>query len=421
MINKKTILGIERIDEFQSVFAKKRIGLITNPTGIASNFKSSIEILNEKTNLVALFSPEHGIRASIQAGEHLESYVDDETGIMVYSLYGATRRPSKEIMDKIDIMSIDIQDCGSRYYTFIYTMAYCMQACAEFDKEFVVFDRPNPINCEKVEGNILNTDKYRSFVGYYPIVQRHGMTMGELAKLFNEEYKINCKLTVIPMLNYERWMDFEDTQLPWVIPTPNLPTIATAYVYNATCIFEGTNVSEGRGTTTPFELIGAPWIKSERLAEELNSYNLKGVYFRPQYFTPTFSKYAKTLCGGVFVHITDRKTFEVSGKKFFCCLFADIASRKEHLMCMFFYINSCNFSQCLTCFPVHFCTCRASEYQCIRYNRRTHQKCNLRFYLNTCIHIHFIYYGCGTSNRLIIKKYRRNCLHIAKPVMIYYL
>lgn len=310
MINKKTILGIERIDEFQSVFAKKRIGLITNPTGIASNFKSSIEILNEKTNLVALFSPEHGIRASIQAGEHLESYVDDETGIMVYSLYGATRRPSKEIMDKIDIMSIDIQDCGSRYYTFIYTMAYCMQACAEFDKEFVVFDRPNPINCEKVEGNILNTDKYRSFVGYYPIVQRHGMTMGELAKLFNEEYKINCKLTVIPMLNYERWMDFEDTQLPWVIPTPNLPTIATAYVYNATCIFEGTNVSEGRGTTTPFELIGAPWIKSERLAEELNSYNLKGVYFRPQYFTPTFSKYAKTLCGGVFVHITDRKTFE---------------------------------------------------------------------------------------------------------------
>ena len=174
MINKKTILGIERIDEFQSVFAKKRIGLITNPTGIASNFKSSIEILNEKTNLVALFSPEHGIRASIQAGEHLESYVDDETGIMVYSLYGATRRPSKEIMDKIDIMSIDIQDCGSRYYTFIYTMAYCMQACAEFDKEFVVFDRPNPINCEKVEGNILNTDKYRSFVGYYPIVQRHG-------------------------------------------------------------------------------------------------------------------------------------------------------------------------------------------------------------------------------------------------------
>lgn len=134
---------------------------------------------------------------------------------MVYSLYGETRRPSKEIMDKIDIMSIDIQDCGSRYYTFIYTMAYCMQACAEFDKEFVVFDRPNPINCEKVEGNKLDVDKYRSFVGYYPIAQRHGMTMGELAKLFNEEYKINCKLTIIPMLNYERWMDFEDTKLPW--------------------------------------------------------------------------------------------------------------------------------------------------------------------------------------------------------------
>ncbi len=310
MTNKKTILGIERVDEFTSIFTGKRIGLITNPTGIDSNFKSSVDILKEKTNLVALFSPEHGLRANIQAGEHLESYVDDETGIMVYSLYGSTRKPSKEIMDKIDIMSIDIQDCGSRYYTFIYTMAYCMQACAEYNKEFIVFDRPNPINCEKVEGNKLNIEKYRSFVGYYPIVQRHGMTMGELARLFNEEYQINCHLTVIPMLNYERWMDFEDTKLPWVTPTPNLPKVDTAYAYNATCIFEGTNISEGRGTTTPFELIGAPWIKAERLAEELNSYNLKGVHFRPQYFTPTFSKYMNQVCGGVFVHITNRKAFE---------------------------------------------------------------------------------------------------------------
>lgn len=306
----KTILGIERVDEFKELFLGKRIGLITNPTGIDSNFKSSIDILREKTNLVGLFSPEHGVRASIQAGEHLDTYIDDETGITVYSLYGKTKKPSKELMDKVDIMSIDIQDCGSRYYTFIYTMAYCMQACAEFDKEFVVFDRPNPINCEKVEGNKLDIEKYRSFVGYYPIAQRHGMTMGELAQLFNVEYKINCKLTVIPMKNYERWMDFEDTKLPWVIPTPNLPTVATAYAYNATCIFEGTNVAEGRGTTTPFELIGAPWLKSERLAEELNAYQLPGVYFRPQYFTPTFSKYAGTLCGGVYVHITDRKAFE---------------------------------------------------------------------------------------------------------------
>ncbi len=306
----RTILGIERIDEFKNIFEGKRVGLITNPTGIDGNFKTSIDILREKTNLVGLFSPEHGVRASIQAGVHLDTYVDDETGITVYSLYGKSKKPSKEVMDVLDIMSIDIQDCGSRYYTFIYTMAYCMMACAEYDKEFVVFDRPNPVNCEKVEGNKLDVEKYRSFVGYYPIAQRHGMTMGELAKLFNEEYGIGCKLTVIPMQNYERWMDFEDTKLPWVIPTPNLPTVATAYAYNATCIFEGTNVAEGRGTTTPFELIGAPWLKAERLAEELNSYGLKGVYFRPQWFTPTFSKYAGTLCGGVYVHITDRKEFE---------------------------------------------------------------------------------------------------------------
>lgn len=305
----KVILGIENIDKYKKLFKGKRVGLITNPTGIDSNFKSSIDILKEKTNLVALFSPEHGIRASIQAGQRLDTYVDEETGITVYSLYGATKKPSKEIMDKIDIIAIDIQDNGSRYYTFIYTMAYCMQACAEYGKTFVVFDRPNPINGEQVEGNKLDTSKYRSFVGYYEMPQRHGLTMGELALLFNNEYGIGCDLRIVPMTNWERWMDFEDTGLPWVIPTPNLPTIASAYAYNATCIFEGTNVSEGRGTTTPFEIIGAPWLKSEQLSRELNSLNIEGVFFRPQYYTPTFSKYKGELCGGVFVHITDRHKF----------------------------------------------------------------------------------------------------------------
>ena len=305
---KKTILGIERVEEFKSVFEGKRIGLITNPTGIDSNFKSSIDILLEKTNLVALFSPEHGVRADIQAGMHYDTYVDGETGLTVYSLYGKSKKPSEEMMSKIDIMSIDVQDCGSRYYTFIYTMAYSMMACKDYGKTFVVFDRPNPIGGEKVEGNILDV-KYRSFVGYYPIVQRHGMTIGELAKMFNEEFEIGCDLVVIPMQNYERWMSYEDTKLPWVVPTPNLPTINTAYTYNTTCVFEGTNVAEGRGTTTPFEIVGAPWIKSEKLARDLNAYNLEGVYFRPQYFTPTFSKYEKELCGGVFVHVTDRSKF----------------------------------------------------------------------------------------------------------------
>ena len=305
---KKTILGIERVDEFKEFFEGKRVGLITNPTGIDSNFKSSIDILLEKTNLVALFSPEHGVRASIQAGMHLPTYIDEETGLTVYSLYGKSKKPTEEMMNAIDVMTIDVQDCGSRYYTFIYTMAYCMMACADYKKPFVVFDRPNPIGLEKVEGNILDI-KYRSFVGYYPIPQRHGMTMGELAKLFNEEFGIGCELHVIEMKNYEAWMSFEDTQLPWVIPTPNMPTINTCYAYNTTCVFEGTNVAEGRGTTTPFEIVGAPWIKSEEFARQLNAYNLEGVYFRPQYFTPTFSKYQGELCGGVYVHITDRQKF----------------------------------------------------------------------------------------------------------------
>lgn len=305
----KVILGIENIDKYQNLFQNKRVGLITNPTGIDSKFKSSIDILREKTNLVALFSPEHGIRASIQAGERLDSYVDEETGIMVYSLYGASKKPSKEIMDKIDVMTIDIQDNGSRYYTFIYTMAYCMQACKEFNKTFVVFDRPNPINGICVEGNKLDVEKYRSFVGYYEMPQRHGLTMGELAKLFNEEYQIGCELVVIPMTNWQRTMDFEDTHLPWVLPTPNIPTINSCFAYNATCIFEGTNVSEGRGTTTPFEIFGAPWLKSETLARDLNALKIEGVYFRPQYYTPTFSKYQGELCGGVYLHITDRKAF----------------------------------------------------------------------------------------------------------------
>ena len=304
----RTILGIERVDEFKEIFEGKRIGLITNPTGIDGNFKSSIDILAEKTNLVCLYSPEHGVRGSLQAGVALESYVDEITNLPVYSLYGKNKKPGKDLMDLVDIMAIDIQDCGSRYYTFIYTMAYSMMACKEFGKTFVVFDRPNPVGCDRVEGNLLELE-YRSFVGYYSIPQRHGMTIGELAKLFNEEFEIGCDLKVIPMQNYERWMSFEDTHLPWVIPTPNMPTIQTCYAYNTTCVFEGTNVAEGRGTTTPFELVGAPWLKSEELADRLNKYNLPGVYFRPQYFTPMFSKYEKELCGGVFLHITDRKAF----------------------------------------------------------------------------------------------------------------
>ncbi len=302
-------LGIERIGEYLNLFSGKRVGLITNPTGMTSDFRSSIEVLKEKTNLVALFSPEHGVRGNIQAGEKLETYFDPESGCIVHSLYGQTRRPTQEMMDGIDILCMDIQDAGSRFYTYIYTMAYAMAACKEYDKEFVIFDRPNPVNAKDFEGNILDLE-YRSFVGYYPIVQRHGLTIAELAKMFNEEYEIGCKLHPILMKNYKREMYYEDTLLPWVMPSPNLPTPLSAIVYNATCIFEGTNVSEGRGTTAPFQYVGAPWINPTDYAEKLNSYKLPGVHFRPLYFTPVFSKNEKKLCGGVEVHVLDKKKFK---------------------------------------------------------------------------------------------------------------
>lgn len=306
---KQTTLGIERLDEYLYLFEGKRVGLITNPTGIDSNFKSSINLLKEKVNLVALYSPEHGVRANVQAGEHVSKYHDEIYDLPVYSLYGDTRRPNEEMLSEIDILAIDIQDVGSRFYTFIYTMAYSMDSCKKYGKEFVVFDRPNPINGVDVEGNILDLT-YRSFIGYYPIVQRHGMTIAELAKMFNEEYQIGCLLHLILMKDWQRTDEFEDTNLPWVLPSPNLPTVQSAFAYNATCIFEGTNISEGRGTTSPFELFGAPWIKPEALCEKLNAHQLPGVYFRVQYFVPTFSKHQGIMCGGVFMHITNRKTFK---------------------------------------------------------------------------------------------------------------
>lgn len=302
-------LGIDCIDKNINFFKNKRVGLITNPTGINSKFQSTIDVLNEKVNLKALFSPEHGIRGNIQAGEKLETYTDERTNCIVYSLYGSTRRPTKEMLDEIDVLCIDIQDVGSRFYTYIYTMAYAMEACKEFDKEFVIFDRPNPINASTYEGNILDLE-YRSFVGYYPILQRYGLTIGEIAMLFNEEYKIGCKLKVIQMEGYDRSKYYDELGLPWVSPSPNIPTVASSIVYNATCIFEGTSISEGRGTTTPFEIVGAPFINPFDLAKMLNEMKFKGVYFRPMYFTPTFSKHKDVICGGVFLHITNRNAFE---------------------------------------------------------------------------------------------------------------
>ncbi len=306
---KKVLLGIDRIDEVVKVLKGKRVGLITNPTGINSDFKSTIDILKEKTNLIALYSPEHGVRGDAQAGAKIETYTDEKSGIKVFSLYGDNKKPSKEVLEDIDVMVIDIQDIGSRLYTYIYTMAYCMMGCKNQGKEFVVLDRPNPINGLIVEGGLIK-DGFTSFVGLYPIPYRYGLTIGEAAKLFNEEFKIGCDLTVIKMQGWERGMYFEDTNLNWILPSPNMPTIDTAVVYNGTCIFEGTNVSEGRGTTKPFEMIGAPWIDAYDLAQDMNSLQLPGVIFTAAYFTPTISKYSGELCGGVQLHVIDRESFK---------------------------------------------------------------------------------------------------------------
>ncbi|MCL2572151.1 MAG: DUF1343 domain-containing protein [Defluviitaleaceae bacterium] len=306
-------LGIDQLEKYSSVFAGKRIGLLTNGTGINKKFESTVDLLHKNFNLVKLFAPEHGVRGNLQAGVTLEGYLDERTQLPVVSLYGANRRPSPETLADIDIFAFDIQNVGSRFYTYLFSMAYIMQACAENGKKMVVFDRPNPLNAKDVEGNILDLS-CKSFIGLYPMPQRYGLTIGECANLFNSEYGINCDLTVIPMEGYRRDMYFEETGVNWVLPSPNIPTIDSCFAFNATCIFEGTNLSEGRGTTKPFNFVGAPWIDGAILEEALNALELPGVKFRAHYFTPMpyhpkDGKHQGDMCGGVELHVLDRNTF----------------------------------------------------------------------------------------------------------------
>lgn len=300
--------GIENYEAWSTFLKEKRVGLITNPTGVDSRLISTIDLLQREVRLVKLFSPEHGVRGDVQAGESVGYYIDEKTALPVYSLYGKNKKPSRELLEGLDVLAIDLQDVGSRLYTYLYTMSYCMQACADYGVSFLVFDRPNPIGGEAVEGNLIR-EGYNSFVGLYPIPYRYGLTIGETANLFQQEFHIPCELKVIPMLGWSRQMYYEDTGLIWIMPSPNMPTVDTAVVYNATCILEGTNLSEGRGTTRPFELIGAPWLDAECLSQRMNAWGLEGILFRPVYFTPTFSKHANVLCKGVQLHVTDRSRF----------------------------------------------------------------------------------------------------------------
>ncbi|WP_077624634.1 exo-beta-N-acetylmuramidase NamZ family protein [Sediminibacillus massiliensis] len=305
-------LGVEvLLKEQKDLIEGKKVGLITNPTGVDQELNSIVDLLHNDPNvdLTSLYGPEHGVRGSAQAGEYVEFYTDEQTGLPVYSLYGQTRKPTPEMLENIDVLLFDIQDVGTRFYTYIYTMAYAMEAAAENDIPFIVLDRPNPISGDSVEGPVLEP-AYQSFVGNYPIPLRHGMTVGELAKLFNNEFDIGADLTVVEMNGWDRDMYYDETPLEFVLPSPNMPTLDTALVYPGAALIEGTNISEGRGTTKPFQLIGAPFINSTELAAALNSIDLPGVTFRAASFTPSFSKHAGSLSNGVELHVTDKDSFK---------------------------------------------------------------------------------------------------------------
>lgn len=299
------------LDKHTALIRGKRVGLITNATGVDNRLRPTIDLLFDSKicRLVAIFGPEHGARGEAQAGARIEHGIDAKTGVRVYSLYGGTTRPTREMLSGIDVLVYDIQDIGARYYTFISTLFHCMQAAAEAQIPFVVLDRPNPINGRDVGGNLLDM-KFTSFVGIAPIPMRYGMTPGELARYFNGEFGFKADLTVVPMTGWKRNQWFDETGLPWIFPSPNIPTLESATVYPGWCLIEGTNLSEGRGTTRPFELVGAPWIDGLSLAEALNSLRLPGVLFRPVWFTPTFSKHKDLACSGIQVHVVDRNRFD---------------------------------------------------------------------------------------------------------------
>jgi uncharacterized protein YbbC (DUF1343 family) len=258
--------------------------------------------------LAALWAPEHGLWGAPQDHAHIRAERDPVTGLAVHSLYGLRRAPTPAMLRAVDTVVIDLQDVGARYYTFIWTTALVMRAAAAAGVDVVVLDRPNPLGGARVEGNVADP-AYASFVGLYPLAIRHGMTIGEIAAYLNATHDFGCRLTVVRMRGWRRAMSWEDTGLPWVAPSPNMPTVDTARVYPGGCLFEGTNLSEGRGTTRPFEWVGAPYLEAHAYAEALNALRLPGVAFRPARFRPTFHKWAGRLCDGVQIHVTDDARF----------------------------------------------------------------------------------------------------------------
>lgn len=309
----RILTGLDVLAADPSLILGKRIGVVTNHAAVRHDVSHALSFLHGDTRwtLAALFGPEHGIWGEAQDMAGVADAVDPATGMRVRSLYGASEddlAPRSSDLEGIDALVIDLQDVGSRYYTFVYTMAHCMRAAAKAGVEVIVLDRPNPLSGAIVEGNVLDM-KWTSFVGMYPLPVRHGMTAGELARWFARHDGLDLALTVVPVSGLTRAMWWDETGLPWVLPSPNMPTPDTATVYPGMCLVEGTNLSEGRGTTRPFELFGAPWLDSFRLAGALNALDLPGVRFRPHWFKPTFQKHAGKVCGGVQLHLSDRVAF----------------------------------------------------------------------------------------------------------------
>ena len=320
-VNAATVqTGIEvlRADGFK-LLEGKRVGLTTNPTGVDSNLKSTIDILweAENVNLVALYGPEHGVRGNVHAGDVVDNEVDKKTGLKMYSLYGKTKKPNQEMMDEIDVMVYDIQDNGCRSYTYISTMGMLMEACIEHGKELIVLDRPNPLGGEKIEGCLVE-DGYISFVSQFKIPYLYGQTPGELALYLNAtDYENKCKLTVVEMKGWKRDMTWDETGLEWIVASPHVPHGQSAVFYPVTGIFgEFGYISIGVGYTLPFEVMGAPWISADTLAEAMNALELPGLEFRPIYYKPYYSTFQGELCQGVQIHILDYEKARLSEVQF---------------------------------------------------------------------------------------------------------
>ena len=288
-----------------------KVGLLVHPASVSKNLEhaSSLFFESPKCELKVFFGPQHGIRGETQDNMiEWKGFHDLRTGLPVYSLYSETRKPRAAMLKAFDVLAVDLQDVGARYYTFIWTMELCMQACSEMGKSVVILDRPNPLGGSVIEGPVLQPE-FASFVGLRPIPIRHGMTVGEIALYLKETYYPSLDLHVINMKGWKRSQLFDETGLPWVLPSPNMPTLETAIVYPGMCLLEGTLLSEGRGTTRPFEIFGAPFIDPDKLAARLNEFKLPGVLFRPLYFQPTFQKHAGEVCGGAQIHLLDRSKY----------------------------------------------------------------------------------------------------------------